>query len=185
MMATCASAESAGWQQTNIIRNWSSLIVLVFTISFTIGDNVYSDCSNGVMDLAYFECSCCFRNISTALFLAAVNSHAEGLSGSPFIFQVLSAFSKVSCTTSSASCKFWGPNNLVSTVTSLPHSCLKRWSIACSICNKEFNSFYQNVSILGEDNLDKKVFRVQLSNSVSDVIKNAFGLLGISVPERM
>lgn len=50
---------------------------------------------------------------------------------------------------------------------------------------KEFNSFYQNVSILGEDNLDKKVFRVQLSNSVSNVIKNAFGLLGISVPERM
>jgi arginyl-tRNA synthetase len=50
---------------------------------------------------------------------------------------------------------------------------------------KEFNSFYQNVSILGEDNLEKKVFRVQLSNSVSNVIKNAFGLLGISVPERM
>jgi arginyl-tRNA synthetase len=50
---------------------------------------------------------------------------------------------------------------------------------------KEFNSFYQNVSILGEDNLDKKVFRVQVSNSVSNVIKNAFGLLGISVPERM
>lgn len=50
---------------------------------------------------------------------------------------------------------------------------------------KEFNSFYQNVSILGEDNLDKKVFRVQLSNSVSQVIKNAFRLLGINVPERM
>ncbi|WP_353077874.1 arginine--tRNA ligase [Flavobacterium sp.] len=50
---------------------------------------------------------------------------------------------------------------------------------------KEFNSFYQNVSILGEDNLDKKVFRVQLSKSVSQVIKNAFGLLGINVPERM
>ncbi|MES2863390.1 MAG: arginine--tRNA ligase [Bacteroidota bacterium] len=50
---------------------------------------------------------------------------------------------------------------------------------------KEFNSFYQNVSILGEDNLDKKIFRVQLSNSVSNVIKDAFGLLGISVPERM
>ena len=50
---------------------------------------------------------------------------------------------------------------------------------------KEFNSFYQNVSILGEDNLDKKVFRVQVSNSVSNVIKNAFELLGISVPERM
>ncbi|NHM00933.1 arginine--tRNA ligase [Flavobacterium difficile] len=50
---------------------------------------------------------------------------------------------------------------------------------------KEFNSFYQNVSILGEDDVNKKVFRVQLSNSVSNVIKNAFGLLGISVPERM
>lgn len=50
---------------------------------------------------------------------------------------------------------------------------------------KEFNSFYQNVSILGEDNLDKKVFRVQLSKSVSQVIKNAFRLLGINVPERM
>ena len=50
---------------------------------------------------------------------------------------------------------------------------------------KEFNSFYQNVSILGEDNIDKKIFRVQLSNSVSNIIKNAFGLLGISVPERM
>jgi arginyl-tRNA synthetase len=50
---------------------------------------------------------------------------------------------------------------------------------------KEFNSFYQNVSILGEENQDKKVFRVQLSNKVADTIKNAFGLLGIEVPERM
>lgn len=50
---------------------------------------------------------------------------------------------------------------------------------------KEFNSFYQNVSILGEENHNKKVFRVQLSNSVATTIKNAFGLLGIEVPERM
>ena len=50
---------------------------------------------------------------------------------------------------------------------------------------KEFNSFYQNVSILGEDDLNKKIFRTQLSNSVGLIIKNAFGLLGISVPERM
>ncbi|MBP9793629.1 MAG: arginine--tRNA ligase [Flavobacterium sp.] len=50
---------------------------------------------------------------------------------------------------------------------------------------KEFNSFYQNVSILGEENLDKKVFRVQLANKVGQTIKNAFGLLGINVPERM
>lgn len=50
---------------------------------------------------------------------------------------------------------------------------------------KEFNSFYQNVSILGADNDTEKVFRVQLSEVVGKVIKNAFGLLGIDVPERM
>ncbi|MFY0629432.1 MAG: arginine--tRNA ligase [Flavobacteriaceae bacterium] len=50
---------------------------------------------------------------------------------------------------------------------------------------KEFNSFYQNVSILGEENEHKKIFRVQLANKVADVIKSAFGLLGIQVPERM
>jgi len=50
---------------------------------------------------------------------------------------------------------------------------------------KEFNSFYQQVSILGEENQDKKVFRVQLAKSVGNTIKNAFSLLGINVPERM
>jgi arginyl-tRNA synthetase len=50
---------------------------------------------------------------------------------------------------------------------------------------KEFNSFYQQVSILGEENQAKKVFRVQLSKSVGNTIKNAFLLLGIDVPERM
>jgi arginyl-tRNA synthetase len=50
---------------------------------------------------------------------------------------------------------------------------------------KEFNSFYQNVSILGEANEDKKIFRVQLSQKVANVIKSAFGLLGIQVPNRM
>ncbi|KJD35378.1 arginyl-tRNA synthetase [Tamlana sedimentorum] len=50
---------------------------------------------------------------------------------------------------------------------------------------KEFNSFYQNVSILGADSDTEKVFRVQLSQVVSNTIKNAFGLLGINVPERM
>ncbi|WP_324068670.1 MAG: arginine--tRNA ligase [Flavobacterium sp.] len=50
---------------------------------------------------------------------------------------------------------------------------------------KEFNSFYQQVSILGEENHDKKVFRVQLSKSFGNTIKNAFQLLGIEVPERM
>lgn len=50
---------------------------------------------------------------------------------------------------------------------------------------KEFNSFYQNVSILGADNQNEKIFRVQLSKMVAITIKNAFTLLGIKVPERM
>ena len=50
---------------------------------------------------------------------------------------------------------------------------------------KEFNSFYQNVSILGESNEIKKRLRVQLSSKVADVIKSAFSLLGIQVPNRM
>jgi len=50
---------------------------------------------------------------------------------------------------------------------------------------KAFNSFYQNLSILGADNETQKLFRVQLSASTSKVIKTAFGLLGIDVPDRM
>jgi len=50
---------------------------------------------------------------------------------------------------------------------------------------KEYNSFYQTVSILGEENQSKKIFRVQLSNKVAETIKLAFKLLGIEVPERM
>ncbi len=50
---------------------------------------------------------------------------------------------------------------------------------------KEFNSFYQNVSILGEIDAQKKAFRVQLSKKVSEVIQSSFKLLGIEVPQRM
>ena len=50
---------------------------------------------------------------------------------------------------------------------------------------KEFNSFYQNVSILGADSAVEISFRVQLSKAVADTVKNAFSLLGIKVPERM
>ena len=50
---------------------------------------------------------------------------------------------------------------------------------------KEYNSFYQSVHILGEIDLTKKIFRVQLSQKVAEVIKSAFTLLGIEVPERM
>ncbi len=50
---------------------------------------------------------------------------------------------------------------------------------------KEFNSFYQQVSILGEVDEKKKSFRVALSKKVANVIQSAFLLLGIDVPERM
>ncbi|WP_452219568.1 arginine--tRNA ligase [Lacinutrix salivirga] len=50
---------------------------------------------------------------------------------------------------------------------------------------KAFNSFYQNVPILGADSNNDKVFRIQLSGVVANTIKNAFSLLGINVPERM
>lgn len=50
---------------------------------------------------------------------------------------------------------------------------------------KEFNSFYQNVSILGTDRENEKIFRVQLSRVVAQIIKSGFSVLGIQVPERM
>lgn len=50
---------------------------------------------------------------------------------------------------------------------------------------KEYNSFYQSVSILGETDETKKIFRVQLSQKVAQTIQNAFRLLGIDVPSRM
>ena len=50
---------------------------------------------------------------------------------------------------------------------------------------KLFNSFYQNISILGEEDQLRKNFRVLLSQQVSKVLKQSTGLLGIDVPERM
>ena len=50
---------------------------------------------------------------------------------------------------------------------------------------KDFNSFYQNVSILGADSDKEKSFRVELSRTVGQTIKKAFNVLGIEVPERM
>jgi len=50
---------------------------------------------------------------------------------------------------------------------------------------KVYNSFFQNVSIYGAATEQEMVFRIQLSQMVGAVIKSAFGLLGIAVPERM
>ena len=50
---------------------------------------------------------------------------------------------------------------------------------------KEFNSFYQNVSILGAEKDMERQLRTQLSKVVANIIKSSFGLLGIQVPDRM
>ena len=50
---------------------------------------------------------------------------------------------------------------------------------------KLFNSFYQNVSILGESNDAVKSMRVTLSREVASVLHDSLGLLGIQVPDRM
>ena len=50
---------------------------------------------------------------------------------------------------------------------------------------REYNSFYQSVPILAEEDASLKVFRVQLSQKVGCIIKDAFSLLGIEVPNRM
>ena len=50
---------------------------------------------------------------------------------------------------------------------------------------KDFNSFYQNVSILGEEEASKRFFRVILSRKIGEIIAQSFKMLGIQVPERM
>lgn len=50
---------------------------------------------------------------------------------------------------------------------------------------KEFNQFYHDHSILGEDNETIKLFRLVLARTVGTVIRNSMSLLGIDVPERM
>ena len=50
---------------------------------------------------------------------------------------------------------------------------------------KLFNSFYQNLSILGETEGSIKALRVSLSTEVSSVLKDSLTLLGIQAPSRM
>ncbi|HCE53713.1 MAG TPA: arginine--tRNA ligase [Lutibacter sp.] len=50
---------------------------------------------------------------------------------------------------------------------------------------KEYNSLYQSLPILGSENENEKILRTQLSSKVGEIIKAAFKLLGIEVPERM
>ena len=50
---------------------------------------------------------------------------------------------------------------------------------------KEFNSFYQTVPILNEENESLKAARLVISKNVAKVIHHAMGLLGVDVPDRM
>lgn len=50
---------------------------------------------------------------------------------------------------------------------------------------KEYNSFYQSIPILGENETSLKIWRVQLSAETAKIIASACSLLGMRVPERM
>ena len=50
---------------------------------------------------------------------------------------------------------------------------------------KLFNRFYNEYSILKEENMDLKKFRLQLAKTCAQTIANAMNLMGIRVPERM
>ena len=50
---------------------------------------------------------------------------------------------------------------------------------------KEYNSFYQSSYILGCEDENLKIFRIQLSKKVGEIVKSSFNLLGIDVPKRM
>lgn len=50
---------------------------------------------------------------------------------------------------------------------------------------KSYNTFYQNISVLGIEDVMQKNLRVALSQKVAEVISNASSLLGMEVPEYM
>ncbi|MBR6018068.1 MAG: arginine--tRNA ligase [Paludibacteraceae bacterium] len=58
--------------------------------------------------------------------------------------------------------------------------CNYAYALAC-----DFNSFYHDCSILNEPDEKKRALRLLLSQTVARTIKNAMGLLGIEVPDRM
>jgi arginyl-tRNA synthetase len=50
---------------------------------------------------------------------------------------------------------------------------------------KKFNSFYNNIHILNETNQNKKQARLKLIYTFAYILKDAFEILGIDMPERM
>ena len=58
--------------------------------------------------------------------------------------------------------------------------CNYAYALAC-----DFNSFYHDLSILNEPDEAKKALRLLLAKNVAKVLKSAFALLGIEMPDRM
>ena len=50
---------------------------------------------------------------------------------------------------------------------------------------KKFNSFYNNINILNEENRDKKLARLKLIHMFTIVLKDSFDILAIDMPEKM
>ena len=50
---------------------------------------------------------------------------------------------------------------------------------------KEFNQFYQECSILKEEDVNRREFRLQLAAMTARLLRNASNLLGMQMPERM
>jgi arginyl-tRNA synthetase len=55
----------------------------------------------------------------------------------------------------------------------------------CYDLSKEFNQFYHDFSILGEENINLRNFRLLLSKLTSEILYDGMWLLGIEMPERM
>lgn len=50
---------------------------------------------------------------------------------------------------------------------------------------KDFNQFYQECSIMKEEDVKRREFRLQLADMTAKLLRNASGLLGISMPDKM
>ncbi|MBQ8428756.1 MAG: arginine--tRNA ligase [Clostridia bacterium] len=61
-------------------------------------------------------------------------------------------------------------------------SCIARFAVDVS---QKFNKFYFNCKILAAEDEKTRNFRLALTNATLQTLKNAFGLLGIGVPDKM
>ncbi len=65
--------------------------------------------------------------------------------------------------------------------TNMPHHlCTYTYDLT-----KKFNSFYNTVHILNEENQENKIIRLQLVELFTIVLKDSFEILGIQMPEKM